>query len=183
MVDGLLVWLVLGCVFIVLLIGVVVRIVPEHQQVVVTRFGRVVRVVGPGVVFRLPGLEQVTVVSVRPRERQIVVSATTRDGVRVQLLARVICRITEPSRSLTAPIDAFEATLDVLESRLHSRIMRSDIWSVLPPRADLGSELLPAANELTAMWGVEVLELDLLDIDARLSGTLLRELGIREHRQ
>jgi hypothetical protein len=60
--------------------------------------------------------------------------------------------------------------------------MQSDIWSILPPRADLGSELPLSVNEVTATWGVEVLEVDLLDIDARLSGTLLRDLRSRENR-
>lgn len=176
--EGLLLWSVVGGVLLVLLVGAAVEVVPEHRRIVVTRLGRIVRVAGPGLALRVPGLEDVTSVSVRPRERQVIVSAATRDGVDVQLLVRVVCRITEPSRSLSAVTDAFGATLDVLESRLQSRIAQTDIWSVLPVRAGLESDLPAAVNEVTAAWGVEVLELTLLDVEARLSGSLLRGLRL-----
>ncbi len=174
--EGSLLWVLVGGVLLVLLAGVAVRVVPEHQRVVVTRFGRVVRVAGPGLTVRVPGLEDVTTVSLRPHERQVVVSATTRDGIHVQLLVRVVCRVTEPSRSVAAALDAFEATVDVLESRLHSGVGQSDIGSVLPLRASLEADLPAAVNEVTATWGVEVLDLKLLDVGARLSGDLLRGL-------
>lgn len=174
--EGSLVGFLVGGVLLVLLAGLAVQVVPEHQRIVVTRLGRAVRVAGPGLAFRVPVIEAATTVSLRPHERQVVVTATTRDGVDVQLLVRVVCRVVEPCRSVTTTTDAFEATLDLLESRLHNRIAQSDLGSVLPLRASLESDLPAVANEVAATWGVEVLELRLLHVGARLSGDLLNGL-------
>ena len=176
MTDSSVVWVLIGGVVLVLFAGLIVHVVPEYQRIVVTRLGRVVRVDGPGLSFRAPGLERTTTVSLRPRELQIVVSTTTRDGISVQLLAHVVCRVTDPSRSVTVVPDALEATLDLLESRLHTMVTQSDIWSLIPLRTTLPADFPAAASEATATWGVEVVEMKLMDIEARLNGNLLRSL-------
>jgi regulator of protease activity HflC (stomatin/prohibitin superfamily) len=169
-------WALIGSIALMLLSGLVVRVVPEHQRSVVTRFGRAVRVDGPGVTFRFPGLERTSIISLRPRELQINISATTRDGVSVQLLAHAACRITEPSRAVTVVSDALESTVEALESRLQATIGQSDIRSILPLRRSLESEFPAIASEVTATWGVEVVEVTVLDMEARLDGNLLRSL-------
>ena len=176
MVDGSVVWALIGSVVLVLFAGLVVHVVPEYERIVVTRLGRVVRVDGPGLTFRAPGLERTTTVSLRPRELQIVVSTTTRDGISVRLLAHVVCRVTEPSRSVTVVPDALGATFDLLESRLHTMVTQSDIWSLIPLRTSLETDFPAAASEVTATWGVEVVEMKLLDIEALINGNLLRSL-------
>jgi regulator of protease activity HflC (stomatin/prohibitin superfamily) len=166
----------IGSIALMLLGGPVVRVVPEHQRSVVTRFGRAVRVDGPGLTLRFPGLERTSIVPLRSRALQINVSATTREGVSVQLLAHAVCRITEPSRTVTAVSDALESTVEVLESRLQATISQSDIRSILPLRRCLESDFPAIASEITATWGVEVAELTALDMEARLEGNLLRSL-------
>ena len=176
MTDGSLVWVMIGCVGLVLLTGLVVHAVPEHQRMVVTRFGCTARVSGPGITFRIPGLEQISTVSLRPRELPIAVSATTRDGISIQVVAHAVCRITDPARAVTVVPDALEATVEVLESRLQAKIAQCDIWSVLPMRASLESDFPAIASEVTDTWGVEVTELMVMDIETRLNGNLLRGL-------
>ena len=70
-------WLAIGVIALVLLIGSSLRVVPEYQRVVVSRLGRVVRVSGPGPTFRVPGVERLTTVTLRPVQLPLVVSATT----------------------------------------------------------------------------------------------------------
>ena len=176
MADSALVWVVIGSVGLVLLAGLVVYVVPEHQRVVVTRLGCAVRVAGPGLTFRFPGLERISIVSLRPRELPIAVSATTRDGISIQVVAHAVCRITDPSRAVTVVPDAMEATVEVLESRLGAKIAQHDIWSVLPMRASLEADFPALASEVTTTWGVEVQELRVVDIETRLNGNLLRSL-------
>ena len=59
-------WVLVGAAMTVLAVAASVRIVPERERVVVTRMGRTVRVTGPGLVLRIPGIERWGTVSTQP---------------------------------------------------------------------------------------------------------------------
>ena len=111
-------WMVIGGIAVMALIGSSLRVVPAHERVVVSRFGRVVRVGGPGLLFRIPGADLLTTVSLHPVYLPLVVATSTRDGVPVRLIATVLCRITDPARSTLGSPDPLTATTVALESAL-----------------------------------------------------------------
>jgi regulator of protease activity HflC (stomatin/prohibitin superfamily) len=172
-------WVVIGAIAVVLLIGSFLRVVPEHQRVVVSRFGKVVRVGGPGLSLRIPGVERLTTVSLHPVDLPLVVSTSTRDGVPVRLIATAVCRITDPALSTLASPDPLTAATAALENTLGRQTARTDLAGLLPSRERLESSAPRDAATITGTWGVEVVELRVTDIETRLTTDLLRSVHRR----
>lgn len=173
--GGLAVWVVVAAMM-VLLAGSSLRIVAEAERVVVSRLGRTVRVAGPGPVFRVPLLERCRTVSLRPVRLELGVSATTRDGTPVHLHAAMLCRVTDPGRSAIASPDPFAATVTEVQSRLAREVARTDVVALLPSRTQFELDLPPSVTAVTATWGVDVIEVEVTDIEARLTPDLLNSL-------
>ena len=170
-------WLVIGGISVVVLVESALRVIPEHERVVVSRFGRVVRVGGPRVSWRIPGLERLTTVSLHPVYLPLVVSVSTRDGVPVRLIATAVCRITDPALSTLASPDPLTAATAALEGALGRETTRTDIAGLLAIRERLESSIPGDAATLTGSWGVvDVVELRVTDIETRLTTDLLRSV-------
>jgi regulator of protease activity HflC (stomatin/prohibitin superfamily) len=89
--------------FIILCIFLAIRIVPQSEQHVVERFGRLKSVLGPGINFIVPFLDRVAH-KVSILERQLPNAsqdAITADNVLVQIDTSVFYRILEPERPST----------------------------------------------------------------------------------
>ena len=167
-------WIALGAIALVLLGSLCVRVAAEHERIVVSRLGRVGAVRGPGLVFRLPGLERLTTVSLRPKQVAVGVLATTRDGVQVRVLATGLCRVTDASRSTIASPDPFSATIAAVERGLAKAVGQTDLAALLAARKRFESQVPRGVTAFTAVWGVEVFELEISDIEVRLTADLLR---------
>ncbi|GAB2635279.1 SPFH domain-containing protein [Kribbella swartbergensis] len=167
-------WLTVALLAVAVLGGTALRVVPEHHRIVVFRLGRITRVRGPGIVASIPGLERVATVSLRPVHLPLVVSALTRDGVSVRLTATVACRIAAPARSTVASADPVGDTVATVESALAKRVAHTDLVDLLMVRERLEDTLPCELSTIAAAWGVEVAEITVSDIEARLSADLLR---------
>jgi len=165
-------WLAIGGICLLGLLATSVRAVPADQLAVVRRFGQVVRVAGPGVLMHLPGLHRVTLVPRLPVHCPLVVAALTRDGVRVHLIATAICRIVDPARS-GGPDPLGSAALAV-ENALAHWVGQTELSQLLQARAEAELHLPERASEMTAEWGVKVLEIEVSGIETQLTADLLR---------
>ncbi|TWD79877.1 SPFH domain/Band 7 family protein [Kribbella amoyensis] len=166
-------WLVVAGLGVVAVLFASVRSVAADQQAVVRRFGRVVRVAGPGLVFRVPGIDRVTTVPRLPVRLPLVVSTLSRDGLPVRLIATVVCRIADPARSS----DPFGTTAATVEDALTRQVGQTTLADLLAARAEAENVLPGRISEVTAAWGVEVLEIEVTDIETRWSSDLLRVVG------
>ena len=172
-------WVVIGGIAMALLIGSFLRIIPEHQRVVVSQFGRVVRVGGPGLCRRIPGVDRLSTVSLHPVDLPLVASTRTRDGVPVRLFGTARCRITDPARSTLASPDPLTATTAALENTLGRHTARTDLAGLLPSRERLEATAPRDAATMTGTWGVQVVELRITDIETRLTTDLLHNMRRR----
>lgn len=174
--GGVSAWVAIGVIALLLTLVGSLRVVPEHSRLVVSRLGRVRRVAGPGLVFRVPGLERLTAVSLHPTRLDLMASAITRDGVPVRVLATALTRVSHPQRVTGSP-DQDGATATELERQLAGAVARRALASLLPHREELEQRLPAQVSEVTSAWGVEVLHVEILDIETRLTVELLRHVG------
>ncbi|MET0694225.1 MAG: SPFH domain-containing protein [Propionibacteriaceae bacterium] len=167
------VWLVCAGLIVALVVSAV-RIVTEHDRVVVSRLGRTVRVAGPGLVWRLPVVERLTTVSLRPTEVPLVVATQTRDGVPVHLVGHGQVRIVDPVLSLQGTPDPISAAVDAIENQLSREVSHVDLVALLAVREQFELRLPETVTALTAPWGARVEALEISDIEAQVSAQLLR---------
>lgn len=157
------------------LVGAVasVRVVAEDHRAVVTRLGRTNRVAGPGVVFHVPVLEQLTSVSLRTSHTVVAAPALTRDGVAVHVTGTATCQVIDPACASLANPDPASATVAEVEAGVARAISHLVLLDVLPAREQLESAVPAEVNATTAAWGTRVLTLELSEFETRLTTELL----------
>lgn len=155
----------------------VVRIVPPGHRGVVTRAGRVARSRPAGPALVLPGLEGIEMVALHPTPIEpLGITALTRDGVDVRLVVSVLWRVRQPSLVLQAVPDATALTAATVERVLHQLVANVDLATLLRDRGSLLTRLPVTASPLVSHCGVEIVDVDLLDVEVRVGPELLRLL-------
>jgi regulator of protease activity HflC (stomatin/prohibitin superfamily) len=177
-------WLLLAGLLVLAALVASIRVVPGHSRVVVSRLGRVSRVSGPGLVLRLPGLEQVSEVSLQPTRVDVLTPAMSEDGVRVRVHAEALVQVTQPTLStrLSGGTDPTMAAAAEVESALAREVARRRLPRLLPERAHLERTVAVESSSVTKAWGVKVLRVTVVDVEARLTAELVRSTGRSDSR-
>ncbi len=171
------VWLVVGVLLLLAAVAVSLRVAAEHERVVVTRWGRITRVGGPGVVWRLPLLERSSTVSLRPAQFELGVSTFTADGASVHVRATGRVRVVDPVRALQAAPDPVSAAMTETEDRLAREVARVELGDLPATRIRLENVLAADVSASTARWGVEIEAIELYDVEVRLTPDLAHRLA------
>jgi regulator of protease activity HflC (stomatin/prohibitin superfamily) len=171
-------WLCLALLGLALAVGAFVRVVPRHQRIVISRWGRISRVRGPGLVPVLPGVESATTVSLRTVQLPLTVSAMTRDGIPVNLVAAVAFRINAPDRAASSA-DPVADTMASIEQALAGQVGRTDLPALLLVRERWEERLPGEVTGVAQRWGTEVTEVTVRDIETQVSADMLRAAGQR----
>lgn len=143
-----------------------VHIVPEYQRVAVFRLGRMAGYRGPGVVYRIPFMEQfvwvdrrVVVVDVPPQE------CISKDNVPIKVNAVVYYRVEHPDKAIIEVRDYHKATIEIAQTTLRSVIGESTLDQVLSDRTDISERLQSIIDEATDAWGVKVSRTEIKDLE------------------
>src|SRR6056297_3458008 len=131
--------LILLAVFLILCVFLGVRIVPQSEQYVVERFGRLKSVLGPGINFIVPFLDRVAH-RISILERQLPTAsqdAITSDNVLVQVDTSVFYRITEPEKTVYRIRDVDGAISTTVAGIVRSEIGRMELDQVQANRSNL----------------------------------------------
>ncbi|MEM4578282.1 MAG: SPFH domain-containing protein, partial [Pyrobaculum sp.] len=92
--------LLFALIILIAILSSAIRVIPEFQRAVKFRLGRVVGVVGPGLVFIIPVIETITKYDLRvevvdvPAQR-----ALTKDNVEVTIDAAIYLRVIDPLKT------------------------------------------------------------------------------------
>ena len=156
----------------------VVRVVPAWHCGVVTRAGRVARSRSSGLAIVMPGVERIDMVPLQPRSIDpLAVTALTRDGVEVRLVVSLLWCVVEPTRAVQEVSDAGAGTAAAVERALRRLVAGVDLQDLLRDRVAVLSRLPVIALPLLSPLGVELVDVDLLDAEVRVSPELLRLLA------
>jgi regulator of protease activity HflC (stomatin/prohibitin superfamily) len=155
----------------------VVRVVPAGHCGVVIRAGRATRLRRSGLVMVAPGIERIEMVALRPPPIDpLGVTTLTRDGVEVHLIVSVLWSVADPTCAVNSALDVRAATASAVERGLHHLIANVDLAHLLRDREDVLSQLPATTQPLAEHFGVEVIDVDLLDAELRVGPALLRLL-------
>jgi regulator of protease activity HflC (stomatin/prohibitin superfamily) len=159
------------------LIGLV-RVVPEGHRGVVFRAGRVVRVRPPGVAWLIPALERLQSVALNPPAIDpLSVTAQTRDGVDVRLTVSVLWQTSDPVLAVHCEPDPRGATEDGVERALRHLVAEVGVANLLRGREGVVAGIAVSALPFVCPFGVELVDVNLLDAEVRVGPELLRLLA------
>ncbi len=179
--------LFLVAIFILLCILLGVRIVPQSEQHVVERFGRLRSVLGPGINFIVPFLDRVRH-KVSILERQLPTAsqdAITSDNVLVQVETSVFYRILQPEKTVYRIRDVDGAIATTVAGIVRAEIGKMELDEVQANRAQLISTIQMHVKEAVDDWGIEVTRAEILDVnlDQATRDAMLQQLNAERERR
>ena len=158
---------VLIALFILLVIFRGLKIVPQSEQYVIERFGRLHKVLGPGINLIVPFLD-VVAHRISILERQLPSAsqdAITRDNVLVKVETSVFYRILRPEKTVYRIRDVDGAIGTTVTGIVRAEIGKMDLDEVQANRDELIATIKKWVEHAVDDWGIDVTRAEILDVD------------------
>jgi regulator of protease activity HflC (stomatin/prohibitin superfamily) len=173
--------------FILLSLFLGIKIVPQSQKYVIERFGRLNKVLGPGINFIVPFLDRVAH-RVSVLERQLPTAqqdAITTDNVLVKVETSVFYRITEPEKTVYRIRDVDGAIATTVAGIVRSEIGKMELDTLQSNRAEVAQNIREQVRLLVDDWGIEVTRAEILDVnlDDATRTAMLQQLNAERARR
>ena len=179
-------WLLLALLVVILILKSV-KIVPQSEQHVIERFGRLRAVLGPGINMIVPFIDSVAH-KISILERQLPTAsqdAITRDNVLVQVDTSVFYRITEPEKTVYRIRNVDSAISTTVAGIVRAEIGEMDLDEVQANRSQLITTIKASVEDAVDSWGIEVTRAEILDVnlDAATRAAMMQQLNAERARR
>jgi regulator of protease activity HflC (stomatin/prohibitin superfamily) len=179
-------WLLLAALVVILIVKAV-KIVPQSEQHVVERFGRLRAVLGPGINMIVPFIDRIAN-KISILERQLPTAsqdAITRDNVLTQVDTSVFYRITEPEKTVYRIRDVDSAISTTVAGIVRAEIGKMDLDEVQANRSALIQTIKATVEDAVDNWGIEVTRAEILDVnlDAATRAAMMQQLNAERARR
>jgi regulator of protease activity HflC (stomatin/prohibitin superfamily) len=149
----------------VLLVGGI-KVVREYERAVVLRLGRLVETRGPGIIYVIPGVEQMYKLDLRTITFDVPSQdVITRDNVSVKVSAVLYFRVIDPARAVVEVQNFLYATSQLAQTTLRSVCGQAHLDELLSERDRLNEKLQEIIDSSTEPWGIKVMTVEIKHID------------------
>ncbi len=172
---------------VIILVFKSVKIVPQSEQHVIERFGRLRAVLGPGINMIVPFIDRIAH-KISILERQLPTAsqdAITRDNVLVQVDTSVFYRIIEPEKTVYRIRDVDSAISTTAAGIVRAEIGKMDLDEVQANRSSLITTIKANVEDSVQNWGIEVTRAEILDVnlDAATRAAMMQQLNAERARR
>lgn len=169
MLSETIIWILLisGVTFVGLIIFGFFYTVKQWEKTAIMRFGKIVKLSGPGLHSKVPFIDTTIPVDLRTQtvdlRRQ---SAITKDNISIVIDAVVFMRIEEPEKLiLQIGQNQFqEAVAKYAQSSIRDIIGKYSLDALLENREEIAGQLKIKVDSLTNKWGIDVTNAEIQDI-------------------
>lgn len=158
---------VLGAVLLAIIgfLASAIRIVPEFKRLVILRLGRFVGMKGPGLVFRIPIIDQLIWVDLRESYFDVPhQTCITKDNAPTDIDFIVYYKVVDPKASVLNVSDFKGAALGISTTTLRAVIGEMMLDEVLAKRDEINHVLRSKLDEVTERWGVKITNVEIREI-------------------
>jgi regulator of protease activity HflC (stomatin/prohibitin superfamily) len=153
-------------VLLVILAALTIKILREYERAVVFFLGRVQRVFGPGIIFIIPGVQQIVRVDLRIRVFDVPAQdIITRDNVSVKVNAVVYFRVVDPRNAIIQVANFLEATSQLAQTTLRAVLGKHELDALLAEREKLNIDIQTVLDQQTDAWGIKVSNVEIKHVD------------------
>ena len=143
-----------------------VHIASQWEKIVILRFGRFSRTVGPGLYFTIPFIEHI---ALRADLRVMLTGfgaeeTLTSDLVPVNVDAVIFWVVWDAEKACVEVEDYYDSVTLSAQTALRDAIGRKSIADLVMQRVELDQELRSAVEEKANAWGISVLYVEIRDI-------------------
>ena len=138
----------------------------EFERGVVFRLGRLVGYRGPGIVYVIPGIEQMRRIDLRTVTMDIPAQdVITRDNVSVKVSAVLYFRVVDPNKAVVEVVDYLFATSQLAQTTLRSVCGQRELDELLAERDKINEHIQEMLDAQTDQWGIKVVTVEVKNID------------------
>ena len=143
-----------------------VRIFREYERGVMFRLGRLLDTRGPGVVFKIPFVDQIVKADLRTITLNIPPQEViTKDNVPVRVNAVAYFRIVDPQGAIVQVENFMVATSQKAQTTLRSVLGQHVLDELLSEREKINAILQEIIDEATGPWGIKVSAVEVKDVE------------------
>jgi len=152
--------------FVILILVFCIRKADEWQRAVVLRFGKFLKIKGPGLFFLLPIADRVAqVVDIRIRVSDFSAQKTlTGDSVTVDVDAICFWLVWDPQKAVLEVENYPDAVVYSSKTALRNSISSHDLSTFLERSDIIEKQIQEQVDKKTTEWGITVLHIELTDI-------------------
>lgn len=170
---------IIGVIVIGVLCALSPRIVLEWEKGVLLRLGKFTRVLSPGIVWIIPGIDMISsIVDMRIRTTAFSAEKTlTRDTVPVDVDTVLFWVVFDAKRGILEVEHYEKAVNQLAQTTLRDIIGRSELAKLISDRERLDIELQAILDSRTSEWGITVQSVEIRDvkIPSALEDTMSRK--------
>ena len=146
--------------------ALMIRILREYERAVVFFLGRFQRIFGPGLIFIIPGVQQVVRVDLRTVVFDVPAQdIITRDNVSVKVNAVVYFRVVDPGKAIIQVANFLEATSQLAQTTLRAVLGKHELDELLAEREKLNLDIQTVLDSQTDAWGIKVSNVEIKHVD------------------
>jgi regulator of protease activity HflC (stomatin/prohibitin superfamily) len=150
---------------IIVLLFLSLRVIKEYDRGVIFFLGKCTGVRGPGLIFLIPILEQMTKVALRtvtmdiPSQKII-----TKDNVSIDIAAVAYYHIVDAQKSVIAIEDVYSAVNQISQTTVRNVIGQFQLDELLSQTSQINQKIKDVIDSHTEPWGVQVTAVEIKDI-------------------
>ncbi len=174
---------IFGIVVVILVImGKSIETVTEYERLIVFRFGKYKRTVGPGLVFILPFVETTDRADMRIKTLDISKQEIiTRDNIPITLDTSVFYKVINPEYATTKIENFMRAVLNYTQGALRDVIGNMELDEVLTQRERITKEIRKVVDEETRDWGIQITQIKIQQIE--LPQNMKRAMAVQAEKE
>lgn len=156
----------IGLGILLLIVFSAIKILNEYERGVIFTLGRFTGVKGPGLIFVIPIVQQMTKVDLRVIVLDVPPQdVISRDNVSVKVNAVIYFRILNPEKAVIQVANPFEATSQLAQTTLRSVLGQHELDEMLAEREKLNESIQQILDEQTDAWGIKVNNVEIKQVD------------------
>jgi regulator of protease activity HflC (stomatin/prohibitin superfamily) len=168
----------------VIYVALAIKIVQQHEQGLIERFGRYRKTVGPGFHMIVPFIEKMKKVDMREQVVDVPPQEViTKDNVVVTVDAVVYYQATDPVKLKYNISNFVLAATKLAQTNLRNVIGDMDLDEALTSRETINTELRQILDEATDVWGTRVVRVEIQRIDPPVDVTQAMHRQMKAERE
>ena len=149
---------------------------------VIFRFGRYKRTIGPGIIYLLPFIEKSIEVDIRIKTLDIAKQdIISRDNIPITADTSVFYKVINPQYAITKIENATRAVFNYTQGALRDVIGGMELDEVLTQREKISNEIRAVVDEETREWGIQITQIKIQQIE--LPENMKRAMAVQAEKE
>ncbi|MFX1313260.1 MAG: slipin family protein [Promethearchaeota archaeon] len=154
----------------------------EYNRLIIFRFGKYKRTIGPGIVYVLPLIEKSISVDIRIKTLDIAKQdIITKDNIPVTADTSVFYKVINPEYATTKIENHVRAVFNYTQGALRDVIGSMELDEVLTQRERISQEIRKVVDEETREWGIEISQIKIQQIS--LPENMKRAMAVQAEKE